>query len=131
MKREDEVQADIQKAAVADGCVLMRNNSGALKAQDGRMVRFGLGNVSKAHNERIKSSDLIGPTVITITPEMVGRKLAVLTACEVKEEGWVFNPKDKREVAQKAFIDWVKALGGFAGFAASVEQFRREVLGRK
>ena len=40
---------------------------------------------------------------------------------EVKKEGWKFNPNDRREVAQLAFIDWIKSNNGLAGFAASVD----------
>lgn len=118
MMSESEIQQNVQIQAMNWGCHLMRNNSGALKDQSGRVVRFGLGNISKKHNDKIKSSDLIGLTVVTITPEMVGRKVAVFTAVECKEESWKPSPTDKREAAQRAFIDWVKANGGIAGFAS-------------
>jgi len=117
VKDEARIQDEIRVAAVGYGCILMRNNNGALKDVNGRMVRFGLGNDSKLLNEKIKSSDLIGFTRVTITPDMVGRTLAVFTAVEVKSGDWKPRPDCKREMAQQAFIDWIKANGGFAGFA--------------
>lgn len=117
MKPESEVQEEIQIQAMYFNCNLMRNNSGALKDIEGRQVRFGLGNISKEHNERVKSSDLIGFTKVTITPEMVGKTIAVFTAVEVKKEAWDENKKfDKRETAQNNFINFIKNNGGFAGF---------------
>lgn len=121
---ESDVEQFIKMDAVQFGCQLMRNNSGALKDLTGRLVRYGLGNDSKARNDKIKSSDEIGFTRIVITPEMVGRTIAVFTAIEVKAPGWVFNARDKREAAQLAFIEWIRAAGGIAGFAESVDTFR-------
>ena len=123
MKSESEVQQEIQIKAMHFNCHLMRNNSGALLDSDGRPVRFGLGNVSKEHNERIKSSDLIGFTKVVITPDMVGKTIAVFTAIEVKEEAWNCQKKlDKRETAQQAFITWVLANGGIASFLNTVDK---------
>lgn len=125
MLDESYVQQLIQIEGVNHGVQLLRNNSGSLKNAQGRWVRFGLGNVSKTHSERIKSSDLIGFTKLTITPDMVGKVVAVFTAVEVKEPDWKRNPNDKRENAQEAFIDWVKTNCGLAGFANSVESFKK------
>lgn len=59
------------------------------------------------------SSDLIGWTTIIVTPDMVGRKLAIFTAVEVKTEDGVVDPD------QYKFIDVVTEAGGFAGVARS------------
>ncbi len=88
------------------GCRLFRNNTGAIKDAEGRLVRFGL---CKG------SSDLIGLKPITITPEMVGKKIAAFVAIEVK------TPTGKPTAEQLHFIDRVKAFGGIAGIARSVE----------
>lgn len=128
-KSEAEVQAEVQTNAFGKGCVLMRNNSGVLKDVGGRPVRFGLGNVSKQQNDNLKSSDLVGFTRITVTPEMVGHTLAVFTAVEVKEEGWKRSPTDKRERAQDNFIRWIKANGGFAGFANCLNDLYKILAG--
>jgi len=96
-----------------------RNNSGA--AQDeatGRVVRYGLGNDSRAVNAVFKSSDLIGITPVTCP---CGRKYGVFTAYEVKKPGWSLRPGDKRGQAQFNFIKRVVSLGGYARFAASTE----------
>lgn len=54
---------------------------------------------------------------------MVGKRLGIFTAVEVKREGKTLL-SDKRVRAQKAFIDWVISLGGIAGFAESVEDLK-------
>lgn len=105
--------------------ILLRNNSGALPDSTGRVVRYGLGNISKKKNEEFKSSDYIAITPVLITPDMVGKTIGVFTAVEVKEENWTFNPKDKREAAQKNFIDFVTARGGLAGFCNNVDTLLR------
>lgn len=124
MKSESEIQQLIQMEAAKYGIILLRNNSGAFKDQTGRMVYFGLGNLSKAHSMRMKSSDLIGIWNLMMSngqPSNIG----VFIAIEVKKEGWSFNPNDKREQAQKAFIDFIISKGGVAGFCNSVDSFLR------
>jgi len=124
MKSEDETQQLIQLDAPKYGCILLRNNSGALKDETGRVVRYGLGNTSKTVNKDFKSSDLIGITPIVVTQEMVGMTLGVFTAVEVKGESWKYKG-DTRESGQNNFIQWVKSKGGIAGFSNSVDSFRR------
>jgi len=125
---ESFVQQKIQIGAMYFKCHLMRNNSGALKDDTGRVVRYGLGNISKEHNTRIKSSDLIGITKIVITKEMVGKTVGIFTAIECKKEDWNEMKKfDEREIAQRSFIDWVKSNGGFAGFASHLDKLK-EIL---
>lgn len=126
---ESEIQQKIQIDAVQWGAQLLRNNSGALKDQTGRLVRYGLGNTSKQHNDQIKSSDLIGFTKVLITADMVGKTVAVFTAVEVKGSDWKPSPVDKREIAQRTFLQWILANGGLAGFAWDLASFRR-ILGR-
>jgi hypothetical protein len=94
------------------GIVLMRNNSGALKDVTGRLVRYGLGNVSSKQN--LKSSDLIG----IIPPH--GRIIAV----EVKRSDWKPSLTDKREQGQRNFLEFVKSKGGVAGFCKSIDDFK-------
>jgi len=111
LKSESEVQQLIQLEAAKHGCILMRNNSGCLTDDTGRPVRYGLGNVSKDQNDKIKSSDLIGIYK------------GIFVAIECKKEGWKFNPNDKREVAQLAFINFIKTHNGISGFCCSVADF--------
>ena len=125
MKDENTVSQEVQIQARHYGCTLMRNNSGACIDDTGRLVRYGLGNVSKQQNSQIKSSDLIGITLVNITPDMVGQKVGIFTALEVKKEAW--NPEkklDKRETAQFNFIEWVKLNGGYANFIKDVDDLK-------
>ncbi len=121
---ESEIQQKIMIDAPAIGCSLMRNNCGALKGADGRVVRFGLANESPIRSKQIASSDLIGFTRVTIGPEHIGRTFAVFTAVEVKSPDWKPSNADNRYLAQNAFLQWVAKRGGFAFFANSVEGFR-------
>lgn len=124
---EQVAQDDVELSAPSLGCTLLRNNSGALQNQEGAWVRYGLGNISKKHNQYSKSSDLIGITVVEITPEMVGKKVGVFTAIEVKQPGFKvkaeYNHKS-REWAQENFNSMVRSKYGFAGFATSGEDLK-------
>lgn len=114
---ETNVQAREQLKAARRGAWLLRNNSGAFKDATGRLVRYGLGNVSKKFNAECKSSDLLGIEPVLITPDMVGKIIGRALVRECKPEGWTFNPNDDHEVAQKRFIDKCNELGGNAAFA--------------
>lgn len=118
---ESDLSKRIQTGALAHCCKLFRNNSGAIKYLR-RQVRFGLGNVSKKLWDQWKTSDLIGYTVIAITPDMVGRQIAVFTAIEVKD---VNAKKDARYKAQEKFIQQVKMDGGLASICNSVESLHK------
>lgn len=127
---ERSVQEQIQIAASKHGHRLWRNNSGAFKDESGRWVYFGLGNVSKKHNAEIKSSDLIGFTMVKITKQMVGMELPIFTATEVKESKWTFK-ETAREIAQDKFLNIVKVKNGIASFANSVESYLESIISYK
>jgi hypothetical protein len=95
---------------------LFRNNVGALKDKDGRLVRFGLANDNAAINKKLKSSDLIGWRKRIITPQMVGQHIAQFTAREMKPEDWTYSG-DEHEAAQLAFIELGLADGADMAFA--------------
>lgn len=61
------------------------------------------------------SSDLIGWTQVQITPDMVGKHVAVFTAAEVK------TGKLKATVEQKAFIRTVNEAGGIGVVARKLK----------
>lgn len=109
--------ADVQDACVLlaprYGARLWRNNSGALRDARGRLVRFGLGNVSAELNRLWKSSDLIGHTAR-------GRFVAV----ECKEEGWTMLGRrwTDRETAQARFLLGVAMAGGLGMFCSDPRQ---------
>jgi hypothetical protein len=117
-KTEEAVQSALQIEAPRRGCSLWRNNSGALKDETGRLIRYGLGHTSAKTNEHWKSSDLIGIFPRMITPDMVGSIFGQFAAVEVKTPGWK-KPSNDRERAQARFLGNVTALGGFATFAQS------------
>lgn len=123
MKSESEIQQEIQLEAPKLKVSLMRNNSGGFKDENGRLVRYGLGQTSNL--QAYKSSDLIGWTEVVITPDMVGKSMAVFTAIEVKKEDWKPKYKDTRETAQRNFIEWVKSRGGIAAMVNSVDEFKK------
>ncbi len=121
---ESTVQKHIRLAAKEDDCLLLRQNSGALKDVTGRLVRFGLANESRQMNEQFKSGDLIGVKAVVVTPDMVGKTVGVFVSVESKTEGWTYKGT-AHEQGQDRWRAWVASYGGFAGFAASVEEARR------
>jgi hypothetical protein len=106
-------------------CKLYRNNSGGfIDPNTGRLILFGLGNISKKRNLITKSSDNIGWTPVTITPEMVGKTIAVFTAFEDKTPSFKVQEvyrEGSREAAQLKFINNIKHGGGIAGFTRSAD----------
>ena len=69
------------------------------------------------------SSDLIGWSVRTVTQDMVGRKVALFTAIEVKT-------KDGRaSYEQINFIQKVREAGGIAGIARSPQEAENLICG--
>lgn len=95
---------------------LWRNNVGVLQDRTGRPVAYGLG--SEGGRAMPGTSDAIGLHTITITPDMVGRQVAVFTAIEVKDQASLTD-------AQRRFLLAVHNLGGIAGCARSVDDARR------
>lgn len=85
---------------------LFRNNVGTALYPDGSRVRYGL---------CPGSSDLIGWRSVTVTPDMVGKPVAVFTAIEVKRS----HGHARKQAGQQPFVDAVRAAGGIAGFARS------------
>lgn len=120
---EGNVQVRVRLAFSKKGNVkLWRNNSGAFKDGTGRVVRYGLGNESKAINEVIKSGDLIGWEEVTITPDMIGQKIARFVSIECKRQDWKPNENDERERAQHRWADLVNEAGGDARFINDPDQ---------
>lgn len=118
---ETNQQQLIRVTAPQHGCHLLRNNSGACVDENGRLIRYGLGNDSAKLNKVFKSSDLIGIRNVTITPDMVGKTIGQFMAVEVKAPGWRKVPSDSRASAQQKFGDWVIRNGGYFQFATKPE----------
>jgi hypothetical protein len=86
---------------------MFRNQVGQLPdPRSGRWVQFGLAK---------GSSDLIGFKSIEVTPEMVGKKLAVFCSIEVK------TPTGRTSKPQQNWLNLVKNAGGIGGIARSPE----------
>ena len=124
MTSEAAVQQHIQTQIALTGVELWRQNVGACTDANGRVIRYGLMNESHALNQRFKSSDLVGIRPILITADMVGQVVGVFAAIECKASNWTYRPNDEHTQAQQRFIDLVRAAGGFAGFARSVDEAR-------
>lgn len=105
---------------------LFRNNVGAAWQGDAQWLHTGT--VLIPNPRRVVyglapgSSDLIGWRTVTITPAMVGLRLPVFTAVEVK------TGQQRPSKEQRNFIAAVQAAGGIAGTARSVEEAERLVL---
>lgn len=97
--------------------ILFRNNRG--KAWIGKSTKTNAGLVIIEHPRRIEfglvngASDLLGWTEKIVTPDMVGKTIAVFTVIEAKDEGGLVSKE------QKTFIANVKRAGGIAGVARS------------
>lgn len=86
-----------------------KTKSGALIIENARPLHSGL---------CVGSSDLIGWTSIEITDQMVGHKIAVFTALEIKTD----TGKISKE--QKNFIEMVHKFGGIASVLRSVDDLK-------
>ena len=111
---EQQIQQEIRLALSRGPVRLWRNNTGAMRDERGQLVRFGL---------CPGSSDLIGYASIEVTPDMVGQRIAVLTAVEVKTPGGRVTPE------QQAFIAHLRGIGARAGIARSVADAQAIVRG--
>lgn len=112
---EAAIQVRVRLEASRVGARLWRNNVGAGMLDDGSFIRWGLVNDSSQMNSRLKSSDLIGLRPVVVTPQMVGRRLGVFVAREVKHGSWKYSGTE-RERAQLRFLELVASLGGDAAF---------------
>ena len=110
---EKDIERTLILHASQCGATMFKNNVGKLRDERGNIVTFGL---CKG------SSDLIGWTPITVTPDMVGSKIAVFTAVEVKKNKF---GKYRATEEQKHFISAVQANGGRAGVADCKEDLER------
>lgn len=128
--RESEIQSKIRDALCSGGTRVFRNNVGSALVVSHRSSSAKQSIISKcielatklgAHASRIKfglhegSGDLIGYKQVTITPEMVGRTVAVFLSVEVKTD------KGRPSEDQVRWLDHINQAGGIAIIARSPE----------
>ena len=126
---EQLISRDVLREITSNNRIrLFRNQMGEYELKDGRHIRSGL---------CPGSSDFVGWTTITVTKEMVGKKLAVFTAMEFKmpaalkyitnnyNELKMYNGDDKKKKRlgqQINFIERVRMAGGKAGFVSNIKE---------
>jgi hypothetical protein len=134
--RESEILSKIRDACSRGAVRLWRNNVGKgvmiqhKHAQTRQAIisecielakRRGGSGARITYGLQVGSGDLIGLRVVEITPEMVGRKVAVFASCEVKTDTGRESPE------QVAWREFIASVGGVAMVARSVEEARAEL----
>lgn len=136
MGGESKIQTDIRdklsngsvrlfRNTVGQGLMISHKHSFTAQAIIGKAIDLvrSLG----GHAQRIKfglavgSGDLIGYRRVTITPEMVGRDVAVFLSCEVKTEKGPVREEQHRWAAH------INSVGGIAVIARSLDAARSEL----
>lgn len=102
------------KAWLSGGGAPQRLTDGSVRIPGARPVALGL--ALPSGDPVNGQSDLCGWTSVVITPEMVGQKVAVFTAVETKRTKGGRASQD-----QINFVEQVRAQGGIAGIANSLE----------
>lgn len=92
--------------------LIQRHTDGSIRIHDPRPIHAGL---CKG------SSDLIGWQKVTITPDMVGKNVAIFLAVEVKAE------KGRASEDQLKFIERVNQDGGIGIIARSVADYESAI----
>ena len=115
MVKETDIGKEIQ-VDLSPTTVLFRNNQGVAKhvAKDGKIyfVKYGVAP---------GGADYLGWSKVVITPEMVGKTVAIFTAIETKQDG-------KKGIKEQIdFINAVLENGGYAGIATDIQSARKIV----
>ena len=120
-KTEHEIQNEIRVAVGAEQtATLFRANVG--EAWTGTLVSSSLHRVTIENTRRFRSGlpvgfpDLFGFRTIEVTPEMIGKKLAVFVFLEVKKPG------GRTSKAQKKMHAFLQSAGAIGGVARSAEE---------
>ena len=119
---EHAIQNEI-RLGISGKATMFRNNVGtawigdATKLKDGSVL---IRNARRLHAGLCEgSSDLIGWRSLIITPEMVGERIAVFAALEVKSK------TGRATAGQKNFCDRVIQAGGLAGIVKSLDDAKK------
>lgn len=115
-RKESNLVEQLLKRAGQLGMKLWRNQVGTYKLADGRYISSGL---------CVGSSDLIGYIPVVITPEMLGKTIAVFVAVEAK------SPTGRASQRQLDFINHIVESGGVAVIATAPEAIDQMHSGAK
>jgi len=96
-----------------EGLTFFRNNCGMLYDNSGTPVYYGVGGPTQGKKSK-GGSDYIGWESVVITPEMVGHRVAIFCAFELKKDE--ADTKTDIVKTQEHFIETVNKAGGKAGF---------------
>lgn len=119
--REKSIKAQIQIALSKDQSIRLFNQPQGM-AWMGEIVSKTPAEIILANYRPVKfglapgSSDLIGWRSVEITEEMIGQRLAVFLALEIKSKSGRLRPE------QSNFIAVVERAGGIAGVARSIAE---------
>ncbi len=123
--KESNIQQNIRLAATDNDCTLFRANAGVAwignkmtRMKDGSLV---IHDPRPFHGMIEGFPDLVGWKTMTVTPDMVGQKIAIIVMPEVK------TPTGKKREAQERFEKKALADGVRYGFVRSVEDFEKLV----
>jgi hypothetical protein len=111
----------IQLQASDHGTTLFRNQTGRYELKDGRWLVSGL---------CVGGSDLIGWKSVEITADMVGKRMAIFAAVEVKSPTATGNKKQPT-VEQDRFLKAVQSAGGVAFCTNNLEEAMRLLTGSR
>lgn len=106
---ESDILREIQTKVSGPDIRLFRMQSLRVQTIDGTFINFGIKGMS----------DLVGLRSVVVTPDMVGKRIAMYTAIEVK------SATGRVSAEQDRFIAMVRGLGGMAGVARGVEEARQ------
>lgn len=110
---ESDILQQVRLKASQLGAIVWRNNQGAYKDPKGYYIKYGVCNPG--------GSDLIGYMPLIITEEMIGVKMAIFTALEIK------SISGRATQEQINFIDNVNKNGGISAIIRSVDDLDRVI----
>lgn len=128
MTAEHRIQNEVRNV-LAGKCLTFRANVG--QAWQGDATRLPNGDVLIRNARPFSTglpagfSDLFGLVPVVVTPDMVGQRVAVFVALEVKA------PKGRASDKQTAFLKAVNDNGGRAGVVRSADDALAVVAGAK
>lgn len=126
--KENEVLKHVQLLGRGD-VRLFRNNTGSAWMGDANRTKSGDMLIRHARSVKfglcVGSSDLIGWKTVEVTPDMVGKRIAVFVALECKTES------GRATAMQKNFIKAVQNAGGLSGIVRSKEEGEIVLGGQK